>query len=254
MGDLANEIIAEFNRKGIPLPKAAQDYQRRGVRAFGMRNGVAEDGGGVKVDMALMDAAPAIVPVKDSTRISFRDAQLRDGRYLVSDADAQAVIDGQDARDAAYNDYIDQLNGRSVTGGAGRKFTPPSLPGYINRDDVPAIFAALRDANNTDEPSRARVGIEQLLAVATTCRARATAAQNAEEAKQAASAADYCEGLAHAAELVLTASAADYCEALAHAAGWCSPADHESADRGTSESVRDAAYDEYLASLNRGGR
>ena len=209
MGDLANEIIAEFQKKGIPLPKAAQDHQRRGVSVIGANNGVVQDGGVVKVDMFAMDAAPETTRVKDTGRISFRDTQLRDGRYMVSDADAQAVTDTQAARDAAYDDFVKGIDrgGRSELAdrqSARRTFTPPSLPGYINRDDVPAIFEALRDANNAEDEGRARTGIEQLLAVAKTCRTRAQVAQNSEEAKQATSAADYCEGLAHIAEFGMT--------------------------------------------------
>lgn len=238
MGELANAITEEFRKKGIPLPNGA-GHTRPGVQVIGAaKNGVVQDGGSVKVSPLAMDAAPEKrAEVKDG-RVRIQDATLRDGRYMTTDAEEAAVRDSLAIKDAAYEEFLRGFN-RSATEdrrSGPRPITLPSLPGYISRDHVPEIFAALRDAENSDDVATARVGIERLLAVARMCRERAKTAEG-EEARQATASADYCEGLAHAAELVM-------CGKITKTA------DH----RGTPEAVRDAAYQDYLDTLRGKGR
>lgn len=156
-------------------------------------------------------------PVRHGSSLSAADAAINDAHavrdkaysdYVRSISPSGSFFDGsapktladvQALKDREYEKYVAGLN---KPAGQAIKLIDRT-PDIISEIDRPDFLRAVADAESDDE-SRARFGIEQLLAVARTCRARASAASSGEESRNAEAAASYIEALASAAELVLT--------------------------------------------------
>ncbi len=133
MGEMADQIIEEFKKKGLPLPDHIVAPARRYIGGVD-RRGMVADGGGVRVRMSMMDSAPgdssdertAEQRVEDRLMHLEKTGVLRheNSQMIVASSRTAggvltvdtAISDAQAVRDKAYLDYQRSLSPDGVWG------------------------------------------------------------------------------------------------------------------------------------------